>query len=101
MAQGLTRRAFLALGAVAVGTVSGLAGMAGAATRDRPTDRQVALGDLTLVIRADPWRLSLLDPAGETLWDEAPDQTLGYRTVDGQVWRALRLASFNTLGPET
>lgn len=92
----LTRRAFLALGAVAIGAVGGLAGIAGASSnRDRPGDQRVDLGGLTLVVRADPWRLSLLDAAGVTLWDEAADQPLGYRTVDGQTYHARRLATFN------
>jgi alpha-D-xyloside xylohydrolase len=91
-----TRRGFLALGAVVLGAIGGLAGIAGAASRgDRPADQQVGLGSLTLIVRADPWRLSLLGPDGQTLWDEAADQPIGYRTADGRVIRARRLASFN------
>src|SRR5438132_8692294 len=99
--QRLTRRAFLMFGALAIGAVGGLAGIAGAATnRDRPTDQRFALGDLTLVARADPWRLSLLGPGEETLWDEADEQPVGYRTVDGQIRRARRLASFSQIGTD-
>ena len=98
-AQPLTRRAFLAIGAVAVGTVGGLAGIMGASSREQPAaDQRIPLGDLTLVVRADPWRLSLLGPSGQVVWDEAADQTLGYQTVGGQMYRARRLASFGTLG---
>lgn len=99
MVQPLTRRAFLALGAVAIGAAAGLAGIAGALTRDsRVVDRRVPLGDLTLLVRADPWRLSLLGPADEVVWDEPADQTLGYQTADGQMHRARRLASFSSIG---
>src|SRR5205807_10435317 len=42
--------------------------------------------------------LSLLGPAGETLWDEAADQTLGYKVSNGQTHRAKRLASFAQIG---
>ena len=98
-AQPLTRRAFLAIGAVLVGTVGGLAGILGASSREQPAaDQRVPLGDLTLVVHADPWRLSLLGPSGQVVWDEAADQTLGYQTVDGKMYRARRLASFGTLG---
>src|SRR5438105_3589092 len=94
----LTRRAFLALGAIALGAVGGLAGIAGAASnRDHPADQRISLGDLTLIARADPWRLSLLGPQGETLWDEADDEPLGYRTVDGQSYRARRLVSVSLI----
>src|SRR5438094_7121281 len=96
--QPLTRRAFLTLGAVALGAVGGLAGVVGAATRERPVDARVRLGELTLLVRADPWRLSLLGPAGETLWDEPADQSLAYQTADGQIHRAKRLASLASIG---
>ncbi len=101
MSAPLTRRALLALGAVALGAVGGLAGIAGAApNRDRPGDQQVALGGLTLVVRADPWRMSLLDPNGQTLWDEADDQTISYTTTAGELRRARRLASFNLVSTD-
>ncbi|HEX8967005.1 MAG TPA: hypothetical protein VF937_03935, partial [Chloroflexota bacterium] len=97
----ITRRAFLVLGAVAIGAMAGLAGIAGARQAERPTDQRIPLGDLTLVARGDPWGMSLLGPSGETLWDEAADQTVGYRTVDGQVWRARRMASCRRIDAET
>jgi alpha-glucosidase (family GH31 glycosyl hydrolase) len=101
MPSPLTRREFLALGAVALGAVGGLAGIAGAApNRDRPGDQQVTLGGLTLVVRSDPWQMSLLDPNGQTLWDEAADQTIGYQTSDGNQRRARRLASFNVVSTD-
>jgi len=100
MARPLTRRAVLALGAAALGALGGLAGLAGASSRDRPGNQRITLGDLTLVIGADPWRLSLLGPAADTLWAEAADQTLGYRTADGQVRRARRLASITSVGED-
>src|SRR5712691_5820571 len=98
MTQPLSRRAFLALGAIALGAASGLAGIAGAASRERPTDQRIVLGDLVLQVRADPWRLSLLGPRGDVVWDEAADQTLAFRTTAGQTYRALRLASFSNIG---
>jgi alpha-glucosidase (family GH31 glycosyl hydrolase) len=94
----LTRRAFLVVGALALGTVGGLAGIMRVASRERPTDQRIPLGELTLVVRADPWRLSLLGPAGQLVWDEAADQTLGYQTDAGQMYRARRLASVGTIG---
>jgi len=94
----LTRRAFLAVGAVALGTAGGLAGLAGAVSRKGPADQRVALGDFTLLARADPWRLSVIGPAGEMLWQEPADQTLGYRTTDGQIRRARRLTGFGITG---
>src|SRR5258708_11473967 len=81
--QPLTRRAFLTLGAVALGAAGGLAGIVGAAQRERPVDRQVPLGDLTLLVHADPWRLSLRGPAGEAVWDEPPDHPLAYQPTHG------------------
>ena len=95
--QPLTRRAFLVIGAVALGAVGGLTGIMRASSRERPPDQRIPLGELTLVVRADPWRLSLLGPSGEVVWDEAADQTLGYQT-SGQMYRARRLASFTTIG---
>jgi alpha-glucosidase (family GH31 glycosyl hydrolase) len=101
MPSPLTRRELLALGAVALGAVGGVAGIAGAApNRERPGDQQVTLGGLTLVVRADPWQMSLLDPNGQTLWDEAADQTIGYQTSDGNQRRARRLASFTVVSTD-
>src|SRR5689334_16504576 len=101
MPEALTRRAFLALGAVALGAVGGLAGIAGAAPgRDRPGDQRITLGGLTLAVTSDPWQLSLLGSDGQTVWQEAPDQTLAYRTVDGQLHRAQRLTSFNVVSTD-
>ena len=93
--RALTRRAFLALGAAALGTTAGANGITGAASRDRPGDQQIPLGELRLSVRADPWRLALRAPGGATLWEEAEDQTLAYRTAGGQIWRARRLAAVN------
>src|SRR6266851_7671094 len=98
MTQPLSRRAFLALGAIALGAAGGLAGIAGVASRERPTDQRIVLGDLVLQIRADPWRLSLLGPRGDVVWDEAADQTLAFRTSTGQTYRARRLASISNVG---
>src|SRR5919199_3892079 len=100
MARPLTRRAFLALGALGLGAIAGLAGLAGAASRDRPSDQRITLGDLTVLLEADPWRLSLVGPSGDTLWEELAGETLGYRTQDGQVHRARRLASITTIGEQ-
>lgn len=95
----LTRRQFLALAAVALGAVGGLVSPAGVSA-DPPGDQRIRLAGLTLVVRADPWRLSLLDPGGQTVWDEAADQTIGYRTTDGDLHQARRLASFNVVSAE-
>jgi alpha-glucosidase (family GH31 glycosyl hydrolase) len=101
MSGPLTRRGFLALSAVALGAVGGLAGIAGAASdRERPGDQQVTLGGLTLVVRSDPWQMSLLDPNGQTLWDEAADQPIGYRTTAGDLRQARRLASLNVVSTD-
>src|SRR5581483_2546252 len=69
--------------------------------RAPPADQRFRLGDLTLLVSADPWGLTLLGAAGETLWSEAPDQTLGFRTPDGQSHRAQRLASVNVVDTNT
>ncbi|MBV9580294.1 MAG: glycoside hydrolase family 31 protein [Chloroflexi bacterium] len=101
MSAPLTRRALLALGAVALGTAAGLKGIAGIASGDaRPGDQQVSLAGLTLLVRADPWQMSLLDPNGNTLWDEAADQTIGFRSADGDLRQARRLASFNVVSTD-
>jgi alpha-D-xyloside xylohydrolase len=99
--QLLSRRAFLVVGAAALGTIGGLAGIMRASSRGRPTDQRIPLGELTLVVRADPWRLTLLGPAGQVVWDEAADQTLGYQTSTGQTYRALRLTSVGFMGDGT
>jgi alpha-glucosidase (family GH31 glycosyl hydrolase) len=97
MLSPLSRRAFLALGAVALGAAAGLAGIAGVASRERPNDQRLPFGDLTLVVRADPWQMSVLGPDGSVLYEEAVDQTVGFRTTDGRDYRALRLASVSAL----
>lgn len=96
--QPLSRRAFLAIAAVAVGAAGGLAGVLGASSQRRPADQRISLGDLTLVVRADPWRLSLLGPSGDVVWEEAANQTLGYQTAAGRTYRARRLGSFTVTG---
>src|SRR5690349_8482605 len=101
MPRRLSRRAFLALGALALGAAGGLAGIAGAAlSRERPGDQRIALATLTLAITSDPWRLALIGPDGQTLWEEAPESTIGYRTVDGQSHRARRLGSVNVVSAD-
>ncbi|MDQ6670373.1 MAG: hypothetical protein M3069_06415, partial [Chloroflexota bacterium] len=93
----LSRRAFLAIAAVALGAVGGIAGTLRSSHR-RADDQRIPLGDLTLVVRADPWRMSLLGPSGELVWEEATDGTLGYRTNDGHLYRARRLTSAASTG---
>jgi alpha-glucosidase (family GH31 glycosyl hydrolase) len=101
MLRPITRRAFLVLGAAAIGAVGGVAvSVRATSSGSRPGDQRLALGDLTLVVRADPWRLLLLDPNGQTLLDEG-DQTLGYRTADGNTYRARRLTSINPMNATT
>ncbi|MBV9329459.1 MAG: glycoside hydrolase family 31 protein [Chloroflexi bacterium] len=100
MSAPLTRRTFLVLGAAALGAAAGLKGISAtgvASGGNHPADQQVTLGGLTLVVRSDPWQMSLLDANGQTLWDEAADQTIGYRTVAGDLRQARRLASFNVV----
>lgn len=86
------------MGAAALGALGGVAGFARSASNERPVDQRLTFGDLTLVVRADPWRMSLLGPDGMPLWDEVADQTLGYRTTDGRDIRAQRLASITPTG---
>jgi alpha-glucosidase (family GH31 glycosyl hydrolase) len=64
----------------------------------------VDAGALRAVVRADPWKLELIDSAGETVLAEAtgtglgPDGSLGFRTPAG--WRhATRLLSARRSGP--
>jgi alpha-glucosidase (family GH31 glycosyl hydrolase) len=85
-----------------VGAIASVAHLAGATPKpvERQTDQQISLGGLTLVVRANPWQLSLLDPNGQTLWDEDLNQTLGFTTADGQLFRAQRLASFSQLSAD-
>src|SRR5919197_6782631 len=78
----LTRRAFLG---AAAGFVVGAATATGSALRRNPDDQRIRLGDLTLLVRADPWQLSVLGPDGQLLWSEAPDEPLGFRLRSGQV----------------
>jgi alpha-glucosidase (family GH31 glycosyl hydrolase) len=89
----LRRRAFLG---VVGALLAGAATATGYATlRRRPEDQHVRLGDFTLVVRSEPWQLRLLDPAGQPLLAEAPDEPLGVRLSAGQVVRARRLASLS------
>jgi alpha-D-xyloside xylohydrolase len=81
------------MGAVVVGALGGVAGITGAVSRTRPGDQSYTLGELSLAVSSDPWRMALLAPDGSNLWTEALDQTLAYRTNDGQTFRARRLAS--------
>ncbi len=94
----LSRRAVLVLAALAVGTTAGLARKAGVSSQQPPIDQRIGLGDLTLVVQADPWHLSVHGPSGEIVWDEAPDETLNYTTVDGHTRHAVRLTSIADLG---
>jgi alpha-D-xyloside xylohydrolase len=59
---------------------------------------KVGLGELTMRIERDPWRLSLLDPTGQPFWSEidpvAADGLLGplsYRDAAGDRWRLTRV----------
>ena len=74
---------FLGMGAVFVGALAGVANVTGAISRARPADQAHTLGELTLVVRADPWQMTLRAPNGEVLWQESLDQTLSYRTTEG------------------
>ena len=103
----LSRRAFIRITASAVASVGAIASVARlAAATPRtgeagpPGDQQISLAGLTLVVRANPWQLSLLDPNGQTLWDEDLNQTVGFTTQDGQVRRAQRLTSFTQPTPD-
>src|SRR3954463_15566259 len=89
---------FLGMGAVFVGALVGVANVTGAISRARPADQTHALGELTLEARADPWQMTLRGPSGEVLWQESLDQTLSYRTAEGQTYRARRMASCTSIG---
>jgi alpha-D-xyloside xylohydrolase len=56
----------------------------------RPQPARVPLGDLTLEVDAEPWRMRLLGPTGAPLWEEAADGAVGFQTADG-VWRRARM----------
>ncbi|HET6318023.1 MAG TPA: hypothetical protein VFG86_16335, partial [Chloroflexota bacterium] len=98
MPHTLTRRAFLALTAVAVGGALGVAGATGVISRAPMTDQTVPVGELTLVVQADPWRMILSAPNGDIVWQEPLDQTLSFRTPEGQIYRARRMASCSGVG---
>jgi alpha-D-xyloside xylohydrolase len=89
---------FLGMGAAIVGALAGVANVAGASSRARPADQIHTFGDLTLEAASDPWQLIVRAPNGEVLWQESLDQTLSYRTNDGQVFRARRMASSAGIG---
>lgn len=94
----VTRRAVLIAGAVSLGTAMGLARLARfRAAPTQPADQRIAIGDLTLVVRADPWNLSVLAPDGSVMWSEPEDQPLGFRTLDGREAWAQRLVSVQVL----
>jgi alpha-D-xyloside xylohydrolase len=98
MTRPLTRRTLLLFGAATLGAIAGVAGLAGASsTRAKPADQRFVLGDLALLVDADPWRLSLESPSGDVLWAEAADQTVGFTLADGSSFRAQRLTSVNVL----
>jgi alpha-glucosidase (family GH31 glycosyl hydrolase) len=94
----VSRRVFLLLGASAAGAIGGLVEITGGSRQQRPADQRISLGELMLVVQADPWHLSLRGPSGEVIWDEAADETLGYQTLDGHTRRARRLASVANTG---
>ena len=82
------------------GTVAAQTSWRGA---DVPEDAGAAelrfgLGDLVLAVDADPWRLRLLLPGGETVWEEATDETVGFRTEAGATGRAVRLLTAGSSG---
>jgi len=71
------------------------------ATVQMSDDKSFRLGELTMQVHADPWQLRLMDPGGAVLWEEAADQTLGFRTKDGLHPRATRLLAASALGDGT
>lgn len=91
----LSRRAFIG---VLGGVLAGAATTSGAVFSRPPEDQRINLGELTLLVASDPWRLSLLGPTGDLVWSEAPDEPLGVRLRSGQVLRARRLLSFSRAG---
>ncbi len=98
MVQPLSRRAFLGVGAGLIGALAGVASITVGVSRARPNNQTHVLGELMLLAQSDPWRLSLLGPDGSVLWEESLDQTLSYRTADGQTFRARRMASCTGIG---
>src|SRR6266851_6379283 len=100
MPRQVSRRAFLVLGGAALGAIAGLAEITGGSRQQRPEEQRISLGEMTLVVQADPWRMSLRGPSGEVVWDEAADDTLGYQTLDGHTRRAVRLLSVANVGDD-
>lgn len=94
----LTRRALLAAAAVGLGTTLGLARLSRfRASAPDPGDQRIALGDLTLVVQADPWNVSVLAPDGRPLWAEAAAQPLMFASDTGTISAARRLVSVQML----
>src|SRR5438034_5573740 len=94
----VSRRAFLVLGGAALGIIAGSAEITGVSRQLRPEEQRISLGEMTLVVQADPWRMSLRAPSGDVVWDEAADDTLNYQTLDGHTRRARRLLSVANVG---
>src|SRR6266851_5292130 len=100
MPRQLSRRAFLVLGGAALGAIAGLAEITVISHQQRPEEQRISLGEMTLVVEVDPWRMSLRGPSGEVVWDEAADDTLSYQTLDGHTRRAVRLLSVANVGDD-
>jgi alpha-D-xyloside xylohydrolase len=75
----------------ASGNVIAAAGGSIAASSAATASDTIPLGDLALQVEAEPWRLRLLNAAGDVVWEEASGQTLGFRLATGEWRRATRL----------
>ncbi len=67
------------------------------ASVDQPEPRRIALGELSLEVSPDPWRMRLLSPSRSALWEEAPGEPIGFQSADGFWRRAQRLRAIEPL----
>jgi alpha-glucosidase (family GH31 glycosyl hydrolase) len=64
------------------------------------SDRSFRVGAMTLRVHVNPWRMSLLDPAGRLVWEEAWDYPLGFRMAGDPRRTARHLLAAAPLGPD-
>src|SRR5262249_5129492 len=92
----LTRRALL-LGAAGLAASASLFGRRPDASQ--PAEQVVQLGDLSLHVASNPFRLALNNPDGQVAWQEPSDGGLEVLTADGSRYVATHLLSWTPLGP--
>ncbi len=91
----LTRRALL-LGAAGLAASASLFGRRPDASQ--PAEQVVQLGELSLHVAANPFRLALYGPDGQLVWQEPADGGLELYTADGSRYVASHLVSWTPLG---